>query len=361
MGVHHAWGRTYKDAYQRYLAMTGHELRYQNGFDCQGLWVEVEVEKELKLRPSAISKTSFPAIRSPASTTSSTMQGARRQVRQDPDRAIDPPWLLDGLGPRGGLGKAARRAPQLLHDVGGEQLHDLELSQEMPRARPDLSRLRRHALVPALRRRHQPDGDERRLSHRRPPGRFRPLPAARTARREPAGLDDDSLDADQQCRRRRQSGADLPQGQARATRSITSAKAPSRPSRKEEEFKNKAEWVEGVPKLKSLEQIFKEKKGGFEIRGRSQRRRHGRLGLRRALRRIARPASRLRLSRRAGHGRRTSRSWAPAHVRRDRLIASSPGRMSAKPRAPASSTSPRAAARKTSAWARQSACRRSRR
>lgn len=50
MGVHHAWGRTYKDVYQRYFAMTGHELRYQNGFDCQGLWVEVEVEKELKLK-----------------------------------------------------------------------------------------------------------------------------------------------------------------------------------------------------------------------------------------------------------------------------------------------------------------------
>ncbi|MCH7988809.1 MAG: class I tRNA ligase family protein, partial [Planctomycetes bacterium] len=49
MGVHHAWGRTYKDAFQRYFAMTGHELRYQNGFDCQGLWVEVEVEKELNL------------------------------------------------------------------------------------------------------------------------------------------------------------------------------------------------------------------------------------------------------------------------------------------------------------------------
>jgi isoleucyl-tRNA synthetase len=49
MGVHHAWGRTYKDAFQRYHAMLGQELRYQNGFDCQGLWVEVEVEKELKL------------------------------------------------------------------------------------------------------------------------------------------------------------------------------------------------------------------------------------------------------------------------------------------------------------------------
>ena len=47
MGVHHAWGRTYKDCYQRFHAMKGHRLRYQNGFDCQGLWVEVEVEKEL--------------------------------------------------------------------------------------------------------------------------------------------------------------------------------------------------------------------------------------------------------------------------------------------------------------------------
>jgi isoleucyl-tRNA synthetase len=47
MGVHHAWGRTYKDLYNRYHAMLGHELRWQQGFDCQGLWVEVEVEKEL--------------------------------------------------------------------------------------------------------------------------------------------------------------------------------------------------------------------------------------------------------------------------------------------------------------------------
>ena len=47
MGVHHAWGRTLKDVFQRYYAMNGYDLRYQNGFDCQGLWVEVEVEKEL--------------------------------------------------------------------------------------------------------------------------------------------------------------------------------------------------------------------------------------------------------------------------------------------------------------------------
>jgi isoleucyl-tRNA synthetase len=47
MGVHHAWGRTYKDMFQRYRAMKGYDLRYQNGFDCQGLWIEVEVEREL--------------------------------------------------------------------------------------------------------------------------------------------------------------------------------------------------------------------------------------------------------------------------------------------------------------------------
>ena len=47
MGVHHAWGRTYKDLYQRYKTMQGYEQRYQNGFDGQGLWIEVEVEKEL--------------------------------------------------------------------------------------------------------------------------------------------------------------------------------------------------------------------------------------------------------------------------------------------------------------------------
>lgn len=49
MGVHHAWGRTYKDLWQRFYAMRGYKQRFQNGFDCQGLWVEVEVEKELQI------------------------------------------------------------------------------------------------------------------------------------------------------------------------------------------------------------------------------------------------------------------------------------------------------------------------
>ncbi len=47
MGLHHARGRSYKDLWQRYKNMQGYKQRFQNGFDCQGLWVEVEVEKEL--------------------------------------------------------------------------------------------------------------------------------------------------------------------------------------------------------------------------------------------------------------------------------------------------------------------------
>lgn len=49
MGVHHAWGRSYKDMFQKFHNLLGHKQRFQNGFDCQGLWVEVEVEKELGL------------------------------------------------------------------------------------------------------------------------------------------------------------------------------------------------------------------------------------------------------------------------------------------------------------------------
>ena len=47
MGIHHAWGRSTKDIFIRYKSMRGYDCRRQNGFDSQGLWVEVEVEKQL--------------------------------------------------------------------------------------------------------------------------------------------------------------------------------------------------------------------------------------------------------------------------------------------------------------------------
>ena len=49
LAVHTAWGRTLKDVFQRYKALRGYHQRYQNGFDCQGLWIEVGVERALGL------------------------------------------------------------------------------------------------------------------------------------------------------------------------------------------------------------------------------------------------------------------------------------------------------------------------
>ena len=49
MGLHHAFGRSLKDAMIKYRAITGHDMHYQNGFDAQGLWVEVNAEKDLGL------------------------------------------------------------------------------------------------------------------------------------------------------------------------------------------------------------------------------------------------------------------------------------------------------------------------
>jgi isoleucyl-tRNA synthetase len=49
LGIHTSWGRTLKDVFQRYKALQGFDQRYQNGFDCQGLWIEVGVEHELGL------------------------------------------------------------------------------------------------------------------------------------------------------------------------------------------------------------------------------------------------------------------------------------------------------------------------
>ncbi|HUP33298.1 MAG TPA: isoleucine--tRNA ligase [Gaiellaceae bacterium] len=49
LALHTAWGRTLKDVFQRYKGLRGFEQRYQNGFDCQGLWIEVGVERSLGL------------------------------------------------------------------------------------------------------------------------------------------------------------------------------------------------------------------------------------------------------------------------------------------------------------------------
>ena len=73
LGVHTAWGRTLKDVFQRYQALRGYDQRYQNGFDCQGLWIEVGVERELGLNSKReIEEYGLERVRAPSAATSSS-------------------------------------------------------------------------------------------------------------------------------------------------------------------------------------------------------------------------------------------------------------------------------------------------
>ena len=46
-GLHHVWARAFKDLFPRFRTMTGHDVPRKGGWDCHGLPVEIEVEKEL--------------------------------------------------------------------------------------------------------------------------------------------------------------------------------------------------------------------------------------------------------------------------------------------------------------------------
>jgi isoleucyl-tRNA synthetase len=52
-GTHHVEARTFKDLFPRYRTMKGHLVRRKGGWDCHGLPVEIEVEKELGLDSKA--------------------------------------------------------------------------------------------------------------------------------------------------------------------------------------------------------------------------------------------------------------------------------------------------------------------
>ena len=49
-GLHHVWARVFKDLYPRFQTMRGRQVPRKGGWDCHGLPVELEVEKELGLR-----------------------------------------------------------------------------------------------------------------------------------------------------------------------------------------------------------------------------------------------------------------------------------------------------------------------
>jgi isoleucyl-tRNA synthetase len=46
-GLHHVWARVFKDLFPRFRTMRGYDVPRKGGWDCHGLPVEIEIEKEL--------------------------------------------------------------------------------------------------------------------------------------------------------------------------------------------------------------------------------------------------------------------------------------------------------------------------
>ena len=133
LAVHTAWGRTLKDVFQRYKALQGYHQRYQNGFDCQGLWIEVGVEKELGLNSKReIEEYGLEAF----------AQRCRAVVERSAgraDRGLHPARAVDGLGQR------------LLHVLRHEHRVHLAVPAHRPRSGLALPGPPRHGVVPPVR------------------------------------------------------------------------------------------------------------------------------------------------------------------------------------------------------------------
>ena len=265
MGVHHAWGRTYKDAYCRYHAMTGHDLRYQNGFDCQGLWVEVEVEKEFKLRSkrdieNLVPGDTFASIdrfvqqckeRVDKFARVQTEQSIRLGYWMDWDREED--WNKSPDARRSYFTMAEENNYTIWSFL--KKCHERSLVYRAydsmpwcPRCAVGLSQMEMH------------EGYQL-VAHRsvfvRFPLRERPGENLLVWTTTPWTLSSNVGAA---------VNPKLTYLKVRHKDQLYYvAKGAFTAQRLEEQFKRK-EWVEGVPKLKTLEQIFKEK-GGYEVEG----------------------------------------------------------------------------------------------
>ena len=196
MGVHHAWGRTYKDLYQRYHTMLGEKQRYQNGFDCQGLWIEVEVERELGFNDKRQIEE----------------YGIDRFVELCKERVDKFAAIQTEQSKR--LGYWMDWDNSYYTNSDENNYTDLGVPGRVPPARAALPRPRRHAVVPALRDRHQQHGGGRGVrGGEAPVGDPAPADHERRPRgRGPAGVDDHAVDAVEQRRRRGASRPDLPAG-----------------------------------------------------------------------------------------------------------------------------------------------------
>src|SRR5262249_41713704 len=266
MGVHHAWGRTYKDAYQRYHAMLGQHLRYQNGFDCQGLWVEVEVEKELKLRSKRDIENLVPG---------NVFASIDEFVRLCKERVDKFARIQTEQSIRLGYWMNWDRSDEDWRKPPDERKSYFTMSEEnnytiwsfLKKCHQRGLIYRGYDAMPWCPRcgvgisQMEMNEGYRNVAHKavfvRFPLRDRPGENLLAWTTTPWTLTSNvgaAVNPELTYLKVKQGDQVYYLGKG-----AFSAK------RKEDEFRNRAEWVEGVPKLKLLEQLFKEKKGGSEV------------------------------------------------------------------------------------------------
>ena len=195
MGVHHAWGRTYKDLFQRYHTMLGERQRYQNGFDCQGLWIEVEVEKELGFNNKRQIE-SFGIDRFVELCKARVDRFAALISRAEPSASATG-WTGTTATTRTPTRTTTRSGRSWPSATGSGLLYrGHDVMTWCPRCGTGISNMERGRGLP---RGEAPVADAAPAGHhRRPRGRG------------PAGVDDDAVDAVEQRRRRGPPRADLP-------------------------------------------------------------------------------------------------------------------------------------------------------
>ncbi len=172
MGVHHGWGRTLKDVWQRYHAMQGHDLLLPErlrlpgpvgrGGGREGARAELQArDRGLRARPLR------PRLPRP-----------RRPLRRPAHRALQAARPVDGLG-----------AVVLHDDRPQHQLH-LGLPQGVQRARLAVPRPSLDAVVPPLRHVALPARADRLLQGSDPPVAACAAAAQGARPRVPGGVDD---------------------------------------------------------------------------------------------------------------------------------------------------------------------------
>ncbi len=226
-GLHHVWARAFKDLYPRFQTMRGHDVPRKGGWDCHGLPVELEVEKELGLA----TKGEIEAY---------GIEAFNDRCRSSVQRYVED-W--SALTTRSGVWIDTADAYWTLTNEYIEsvwwlvkQLWDHDLLYEGHQVTPVLRPVRHRPVLP----RGGPG-----LQGRRRPLDLRPLPAHHRTRRRrrPARVDDDTVDAHLQRGRRRRARArlrpdrgprrwaDLVLGAAAAARRYPDGCPPSPPGR----------------------------------------------------------------------------------------------------------------------------------